>query len=407
MSNREIVRGWYLFALRDELPLGDKSFGLESHVGGCFDRAGNLACSAATCDGTQVSLWQYAGTDAGFDQAMTASSKALVAVLGESTPSPRQEAEPDPLPHGRAVAFVAARWPKEEGDRVSAVHYRKCMAAIQDAVRALRHATRARIPNVTIERMWPMYMRGAEYADGSRKALGPVIVEHGFLGTEPAGDETLELAAQLALSAAGGHPVEIYRDFELGARNAALVDGDYVEAAIKASTACEILLKHVAWVLTWEATTQLSVDPVPGAPVVAALFEGKPSTLIGSVLAVRLKGSWTSQHPTKPIGAWRSHVAKLRNQVIHRGHRPSEAEMHDLLDAMVRLERHVFGRIVAMASVYPRTALMFLSDRDLERRGALGKVRDVAQDPDAGYWWTDYLDWLGPQLDAAPADADS
>ena len=106
--------------------------------------------------------------------------------------------------------------------------------------------------------------------------------------------------------------------------------------------------------LTGEATQVLAQDP---AKLALPAADAKPNALIAGVLMPRLKGSWASNSPTQPVGAWRQHIARERNQVIHLGNRPGVAEANAAVAALHKLEQHILDRLSQQASIFPRTAL--------------------------------------------------
>jgi hypothetical protein len=222
-----------------------------------------------------------------------------------------------PLRTSRTVLTVGGSiLPSETVDE----HYRRCVQLAHDAVKALRLATDARIPNLTISRAWPVYFIVVENEPGNVKVHNQMMVAHGFSfsDTVPASADQLRDAALILRVGWSGSPVETYRDFELGAQNAAWVDGDYTDAVLKAAVAAEVLLKHTAWMLTWEVSEEEKANTSSTAATFDP-FKAKPGRLIGNVLARRLGGDWSSRDEAKPIGAWRSHIARRRNAVIHTG----------------------------------------------------------------------------------------
>ncbi len=88
----------------------------------------------------------------------------------------------------RCVAVVGASWTLGQS---TADHYDRCFRLLHEAVKALRHATSARIPNISIERVWPLHLILHEDANGHFDAWNIVLVEHGHFGTAPATPEQL------------------------------------------------------------------------------------------------------------------------------------------------------------------------------------------------------------------------
>ncbi|HUD05490.1 MAG TPA: hypothetical protein VMR18_01015 [Candidatus Saccharimonadales bacterium] len=211
------------------------------------------------------------------------------------------------------------------------------------------------------------------------------MISHGFSNTVPASADQLRDAALILRVGWSGSPVETYRDFELGAQNAAWVDGDYTDAVLKAAVAAEVLLKHTAWMLTWEVSEEEKANTSSTAATFDP-FKAKPGRLIGNVLARRLGGDWSSRDEAKPIGAWRSHIARRRNAVIHTGYRPNEAEVQQTVEALHRLEQHVLDRLAVRAAVYPQTAIGLFFACSLQN-GSLLEIEG------AGHWYAEGDEW--------------
>lgn len=277
-----IKRRHYVFALRDEVPLAPPGWTVVRHAPECSssDEPPALVCSPETCVGErcQLRLSDYKSAD--LVDAVQAMSTIVDDMAGKKRDvKPIRDSLPDETAQ-RCVATAGGAWLDSDTPQS---HYQRCFSLLHDAIRALRHATNARIPNLTIERVWPFYFVLHEDDKGTITPQNLVIVEHGiFPGAQPATPQQLEEAEHWLVAAWDNDPVELYRDFKLGAQNAAHADGDYVEAVLKAAAASELLIKHTSWILTWEANTQPGPSTTP-APT-PDLFTKKPAHLIGSVL---------------------------------------------------------------------------------------------------------------------------
>ncbi|WP_431892370.1 hypothetical protein [Micromonospora haikouensis] len=393
-ENAQVVRRHYVFALRDEVPAPDDGWTVYRHGPECFVDD-SPSCEGEKCEAAEVcKIFLFEGEDGRLFDGF----KDLLCTLGRLSGQPEQDSgsELNPLPVRRVVAAVGAPW--REGDNGGA-HYEKCMSLLRDTVNALRLATGAHTPQVTIERVWPAYFVVDEYSGGMMEAQQLAVVEHGWRPVPAATCDEVETAHGILIASWLRNPTEIYGHFRLEAQRAAQTDGDYVECILKAATAAEVLIKNVAWMLTWEATEIFSSDPAPGTFIVKPTSEGKPRDLIGKVLSPRLGGNWSSQTPRQPIGAWRTAIAKRRNAVIHLGYRPSAEEAYEAIAALTVLEKHVVDRLAAKSAVYPRTALQIIGRSGLEHRGAFGKVRATHQGQDLQELLKEYLSWVEGHLD--------
>lgn len=395
--DRPVVRRHYAFALRDDVPVPDSGWTQLLHPSDCTDeQSHNLTCQGESCvRALRCQLFVTDGDDLRFTRGMDDLSAVVGKITGKTSPVPPHDGL---APRSRrVVAVVGAPIDKEQAEG----HYDMCMAALHDVVKAFRLATGAHTPNVTIERVWPIYFVLAEHADGTYEATNMVIVKHGWR-TVPVPDATQTQQAQnVWLAARRGSPAEIYQDFELDAQRAAATDGDYVECVLKAAAAAEVLLKHTAWMLTWEATQILAQDP---AKLARPAADAKPNVLIAAVLMPRLKGSWASNANTQPVGAWRQHIAQQRNKVIHLGRRPGVAEANAAVAALHTLEQHILDRLAQQAAVYPRTALQLVGKESLEKRGAFGKARATYEGELLSIRLAEYLTWLATYLGSDVGD---
>lgn len=353
-------RRHYLFALRDPLPLDERGWSVWLHQPECADSdEGGPRCRAPEeCHGLWARFEQVPVQDNGMASALARLAELAVRMTGSGT---RPGAPPTvPLSSFATMAVVSAPVRADESADDAREHWGESFRLLQQSVGALRIATSARTPSLTIERVWPKYLVLLELEDGTLEVAQLVTVGHalrGVLPPRPATPVELERAAALFAASHDRSPVELYRDYQLSADNAAHVDGDYAEAVLKAAVAAEVLIKHTAATLVWEAVTHGPSPPPAWASDPAGLLGRKPAKLIGSVLVHALGGSWSSQRPDQPVGGWRQHVARQRAAVLHRGHRPDEVEASDAVDALLRLTEHVADRLAAQAQHFPRTAI--------------------------------------------------
>lgn len=380
---------YYFFALRDELPLGHDWLVTAHEIRPGFARR-DFRCGFLKID----------GTDESFAQGMNALESAVERVIAPDTTAPPGvsgvEIGPalDPIKRPVFVAVVAAEL--RPGEDVIG-HQRACFERLQCVLGGLALATNAPIPELTIERVWPMYLIGRSIDGQPLEIMNVVLVEHGFNEMMPANEAQLRQAVRIADDRAQSNPVESYRYFEHRAMTDAWHAGNYLGAVLNAAAASEVLLKHLAWLLTWEATTQLDRDPQPAASV-SGLLDATPQQLIGQVLMRRLRGDWTSRAESKPVGCWRINIAQMRNQVLHRGYRPDEAAAKNAVAAIDHLEGHLIDRVAANVATYPRTSLLLAGETALTKRGVWDDIAAFAASAHRqAPWLPQYLDWLDRQ----------
>ncbi|MBP9112300.1 MAG: hypothetical protein KBF88_05795 [Polyangiaceae bacterium] len=361
---------WLLYALRDELPIPAQGWRVEVSSTNGFSAV--------------VRFWNVARASRAFDDA----TRSLFGVLDDLCGKPEEQGsqkEDAPIPCHTTIALV-----QSATKSVETLPFALLFGALEAVVRALRHSTNGRYPKLTIERVWPIYLRGIVDDQGKYDFLGPVIVEHGLRTTPVATQEQLERALLFLDASSEKNPVELYGDFKRDASNAASVAGNYVDAIVKGAIAAELLIKHVAWLLNWEAGTKLAVDPTPLA-MIPDLFGSKPARLISGVLSARLGGNWNSSGTAAPVGAWRHNLAQLRTKILHFGFRPAEGDVGAPLRALDQLEQHIVGCVRKRAAQYPRTALILLGIRTLSKHK---QVREILATSDRATLLREYWNWI-------------
>lgn len=395
-----VVRRYFVFALRDVLPIDRQGWKLLVHTDDCPRPCTDLVA----CRGSHAQFIQIPSEDAGLWDAVI----QMLRIIDDLVGSPAEGNHPamPPVPPGHSTyAIASTAVVPEESDECRRATFATAFELLQRAVDALRHVTWSRVPALTIERVWPWYFVLEQRSTGLVEVVGLVTVEHGtfFKTTAPATAEHLERAGHFVMASFNQDPAENFRWHHLAAHNAAFVEGDYNGAVLKAAAAAEILIKHAAAMLIWEATRQQ--NSVPEWASLQDPLASKPSVLIAQVLSKALRGGWNSQQVDQPLGAWRHHIARVRNLVIHRGHRPTAQEAEDALTSLTALLTHLLDRLAANAAIYPKTAVMLAGEYGLEKRGAWGKVRAALANGSLDDWRSSYRQWVDATDVTDPADA--
>lgn len=166
-------------------------------------------------------------------------------------------------------------------------------------------------------------------------------------------------------------------------------DGDTRACVIFAGSAAELLLDDLLAHLLWEE----GLRPEQAVSV----FEG-----VGVIARVRteyhgrLRGAGWSLHDTGPVRAWNDRLAAARHRAVHAGYEPTLDEAYAAFDALNGLERFVGDRLAdqRVLRTYPRTAMAYLGDEGLRRRGAWSaRMRRLAHDPSEPGWVGTFLRW--------------
>lgn len=387
------VRRHYVFGLRTQLPVPEEGWTSVQHPAECG--APDLTCEGLECPrAVAASFWITPSTDPQLGRTVADVFEAARAVA-RLPPHGALEDVPSEMPFLRTVLTTSAPC---EG-QTPASHLEACFGFVVAMARALLQATEQIAPPLTRQQLVPTYVVVDQDADGTRRLVTPVLVDDIYLGPSPATREQADRAMRFVFAGVTKNPVEVHHDLRLAARRAVHAEGDYVGAVLKAAAAAETLIKQVSWHIAWEATKKSSTDPAPTAMSGDALFEAKPSQLIGRVLSVRLGGNWDSSRPNSPVGAWRQNVAQLRNKVIHLGHRPSEADAVAALEGLAALELHLMDRLAVRAHVYPRAALMLVGRDGLEKRGRFGPARATWQHQSLQALLREYRVWVASHDD--------
>lgn len=380
------------------MPLGSEGWSVVLHEPECCDvtedGVGQGACFA---DRVHFVAFPHHSDDLNLAIRRMSVLIGSLAGLAEDNPGPEL-----PDTHLDSFLWVAAASTVVREDDEPGDVFGRASDLVIDSVAALRTATGWGIADPTIERMYPLYMTGYEDVEGKFEATGIVTVEHVWPGPPPpASPEQLDRAAHLVVAGLQRNPIETYRNFAMQARNAISHDGDYTKAVLLAAVASEVIIKHTAWMLTFESR-HMGVDPGPTLNP-EGLRDLKPSQLIGQVLQPRLRGNWESSRPVHPVGSWRQHIARKRAGVLHRGERVAALEADEAVIALKALEAHIVDRLAAAAATYPRTAFVQVGSEGLERRGKLNDVLELLErlswSPDL--WLDGYLFYVDGILDAA------
>jgi hypothetical protein len=242
-----------------------------------------------------------------------------------------------------------------------------CVSALCDQIRAYRVASKARISELTYERICPIIPYFQRTLTNTLSSSGPslLLLAHANV-TTPAPDfmgESEMAAVMQSLSRLSMRdPLIIYAERRLEAEISLFRDGQYAEAAIQAAIAAEVLLTAILSLILWE-------EGLAGKPRQEAMqiLGMDLSRRVRASFHPRIGGIWSFSQEG-PVKSWRDSTAALRNRVVHGGYRPTKHEAQASLTAIIDLERFVCDRLAESRSKYPRTALSMLGRAGLDRR---------------------------------------
>lgn len=181
---------------------------------------------------------------------------------------------------------------------------------------------------------------------------------------ELSGDQLRALAdsSVVAADAAFTAFMEMRREAYVACRN-----GSRTTSAILLGASCELLLREIHLLLLWE-------EGQPAADVAESLSSRTDiSSLVKREFAQRLRGIWNFVD-AGPIKDWYLRVAKLRNQAIHLGLAPRDAELSEAFEAAVTVERFLGDRLAANLDRFQIAAYLFLGDDGIDSRGLRDKL---------------------------------
>lgn len=356
----------FAYSLRDLLPLPTRGLNYTQHLQGCSCGGRDEGC----LDAVRVWMGNVEEGEAAYVRAM----ESLMGVVDRWVGRPATEerpsvaAPPGGVPSYRTVAVTFA-----PGDDLVEARTRSWEALV-GVHRAIRVATRTRIPPLTIEGVVPTYVLLREDVYRSIDVSGLVIVEHTFFPDAPemTGIDTEE-ALRLHSLDVDGHPMVAYLDLAHTAQTHAGSAGQYTEAVLLAAAAAELLIRTTSRMIAWELESVRSKYTNP----IADWNRVDPKDLIGKILSRELGGNWSAQGEIHPVAQWRRHIGQVRARCIHFGHRATRLEAQDAVSALDAMAGHIKARLDANRSRLPRTAGLLLLD---------GRARPA----DLAHWYDAY-----------------
>lgn len=376
---------YFAYALRDEVPVDQDGLHFVSHR--CADGRCAPPRARPLCGGVEVRIQSYQRPASGLADGQEHLNRMLASVRGEAADNVSAQTATEPDLERRASVLIGGRVMPGEDEKVL---YARAHQELQSVIKALKLISRSHAPLFAIERAWPLYYVLRATGEESLQVINLAVVTHTLLDKPPVSPRMMPIVPHLVMAIDTGDPLTLFDDLALGAEAAAETAGNYVDAVLRAATACEVLIKHVSWVLTWEGSLA-DVDPCPGAELRDhVLFRTKPSALWGGVLVKRIKCNQDSKNPESPLGSWSHRVARTRNKIMHRGYLPGEDDARWVVAATRDLYTYLAERLSAQSSTYPLAGMVMT--------GGIGLPDDRARQVG------EYLTWLDGKLNAAPIE---
>jgi len=346
------------------------------------------ALMPADPDGVCLRFWQVEARDPDMQGAIEAVEKISFRVLGHLLPE--RSDDPVEVPDARVVVTEMVT-PLPDVDSSVQIAFRRCFDCLQDVSRAFGNSLRPPYAPLELSDVFPSVLFAAP-SDRSgtdhqfSMYLIPGSIPEDYMSPDDLNrDQVTQFSVHLR-RLREGDPFTLCSERAHRAQAAAHA-GDFTTAVIDVAVASEILLDAVLSCMLWE-------EKFGAADAATALGRSVSQWMRGD-FPQRLGGSW-DQTGAGPVAAWRADIANVRNRIVHRGYRPSEAEGDSALHAFERLDGHVRERLVEKRLDYPRTALLLLGEPGLQRLGGLSRrmrdrVAELNEDPDT--WVRAHVDW--------------
>ncbi|WP_225754813.1 hypothetical protein [Actinotalea sp. Marseille-Q4924] len=304
---------------------------------------------------------------------LLAATRVIGQILGTAD---RELAQAPSHPEGayvtvvEAVTCVRPLSLEADGDDLT-----RCIDELLAYHRAYRLAEDVRVPELTYERLHPLVPRlERDIADpGPPQPMGITVLNHANIPgvvPEPLTQDGHHRIDQFIRRSAVHDPFVLFAERRLDAVVEANVGGRPGESVVQTAIAAEILLDAVLGVIMWEKRT--AVDEA------ATVFSKPLTSRVQTDYHPRLGGQWSVTG--QKLSPWHSHVAGVRNRVVHAGYRPSGAEARTAMDALRALELFIGDRLAERFKSHPKCAWLFLGAAGLEGRGRLGAGLRWAED---------------------------
>ncbi|MCQ3808852.1 MAG: hypothetical protein KTV16_16530 [Acidimicrobiia bacterium] len=251
-------------------------------------------------------------------------------------------------------------------------HWTRSFRLVTEWVDSLRPYADAPLPTITeVESIYPVYLIVSESASGDREHSGSVINTADRRVHVPISREVTDAAAHHFRQRQLGNPSAFVVDWVAKAESSHSL-GDHGQALIYSAIAAELIVKHTAWIMKWE-DQRFSPDSLK------KLIKRRPMELIeelGSELGFEPPGN---DGCSEEIQAWRTNIAKPRNNMVHFGRCPSGSESGAAVNAVRDFGAYLEDRIAACADRYPISALVLCDTDRISDHAARERVLSLSE----------------------------
>jgi hypothetical protein len=278
----------------------------------------------------------------------------------------------------------------EELDREDAgFAFHRCLFAFNMFLRGVQAATRdIRIRPITSHDLRPVVIVGAILRDRSWQFLTTLFMhpEAQPDPLPPTGGPITEDQLNAGLNAVTTQqPYLMTVLWRSRAQRALRQTGDPTDAIISFQIAAESLL--------FDTYRMLLIDEgYSSSELQAALEKEIPfKLLLVKVMPAKLGGQWDVTRTDTAIGEYWEKLYVMRNSVVHTGVEPHGEHASEAQQGYWSLRDHIEERLLAKASVYPRTVLARIGREGLDKRGLLTRrmrrlTQMIADEPGPWYW---------------------
>lgn len=294
--------------------------------------------------------------------------------------------------YSTVVEVVTPLIEDDDGELSPSDAFDTCLAALNRYLRAyrvvfsepIRPVTRERLPMAILYYLGDLRKSGAW--DSPSLLLLHMHPPRPYLPSPP--DSTVFPKLQTVLGRlTKGDPIHVFLDHWLRADYALERDGDYSTAVVRAYMACETLLDTILTLMMWE-------EGLPPEDAASNAFDERTAKRVKTHFNQRLGGTWETEG-NGPVAKWAQVLGGVRHRIIHFGYDPTRQEALSGMSVLRDLDEFVRDRLVAKGYRYPRTALLFLGEPGLKKRGGwTRRMREfIAQSDSEPDWIESYAAW--------------
>ena len=233
----------------------------------------------------------------------------------------------------------------------------RCLNALLKFHRAYRVTAPRPLAELTVKRLFPMTFAFTRQMDEEAVTpIGLLILDGtwpGMTGNVTEIDHHMfDQVAEMQRRLDRFDPLARFMESRTDADYALHGVGSYRDAIIHLGIACEVLFDSLLGMLMWEEDRSVEEG--------AEVFSIPIARRIKTQFHPRLKGTWKVD--AGEVGEWSTHVADVRNRVVHAGYLPTRQEAIVAESAADGLRLFISNKLAAAGARYPYTGLTLFSE---------------------------------------------